>query len=103
MALMKGPEFFGSFYPPALEKDFSAIDWVVPHQPSRAGILGMVHFGFPKEKIVVTLGQLGNCVAASMPCTLYEAVHSGKLQRGQRLMMFGTGAGLSLAGAVLTY
>jgi 3-oxoacyl-[acyl-carrier-protein] synthase-3 len=54
MALDKGPDFFKAFYPPALRKDFSAIDLIIPHQPSRAGILGMVHFGMPREKIVET-------------------------------------------------
>lgn len=103
MALNKGPAFFESFYPPALRQDFSEIDWVVPHQPSRAGLEGMVEFGIPPEKIVSTLSRLGNCVAASIPCTLYEVIRSGRLQRGQRLMLFGTGAGLSMAGALLTY
>ena len=103
MALQKGPEFFAAFYPPALQRDFSEIDVVVPHQPSRAGLMGMAHFGIPEEKTITTLATLGNCVAASMPSTLYEAIHGNRLQRGDRLMLFGTGAGLSMAGALLKY
>lgn len=103
MAMRKGPEFFSCFYPPALHQDFSDIDVVVPHQPSRAGLLGMAQFGIPEEKTVTTLEHLGNCVAASIPSTLYKAIRTRQLKRGDRLMLFGTGAGLSMAGALLTY
>jgi len=103
MAMRKGPEFFASFYPLALKQDFSEIDVVVPHQPSRAGLLGMAQFGIPREKTVTTLETLGNCVAASLPSTLYHAIRTQRLQRGNRLMLFGTGAGLSMAGAMLIY
>jgi len=103
MAVQKGPAFFKAFYPKALERDFEEIDLVVPHQPSSAGLKGLYAFGVPKEKVVVTLDRLGNCVAASLPCTLYEAVRDGRAQRGHSIMLFGTGAGLSLGGVLLTY
>ena len=60
-------------------------------------------FGWPAAQIVKTLDHLGNCVAASIPCTLYEAVREGRLQRGDGVLLVGTGAGLSLGGVILTY
>ena len=50
-----------------------------------------------------TLEWLGNCVAASIPSTLYQSVRDGKIQRGQKVLLVGTGAGLSIGGLVLTY
>ena len=50
-----------------------------------------------------TLESLGNCVAASIPLTLHAGVASGRIRRGQRLLLMGTGAGLSFGGVVLTY
>jgi 3-oxoacyl-[acyl-carrier-protein] synthase-3 len=63
----------------------------------------MQMFGWPADRIVMTLDRLGNCVAASLPATLYEAVRGGRLRRGDRVLLVGTGAGLSIGGLILTY
>jgi 3-oxoacyl-[acyl-carrier-protein] synthase-3 len=47
--------------------------------------------------------MLGNCIAASIPVTLYEAVRQSRLRRGDRALLVGTGAGISLGGVILTY
>jgi 3-oxoacyl-[acyl-carrier-protein] synthase-3 len=60
-------------------------------------------FGWPDEKVVRTLDWLGNCVSASIPATLYEGVQTGQIQRGNKVLLVGTGAGLSLGGVILTY
>ena len=60
-------------------------------------------FGWSAGQIVKTLDHLGNCVAALIPCTLYETVWQGRLQPGDGVLLVGTGAKLSLGGAILTY
>jgi 3-oxoacyl-[acyl-carrier-protein] synthase-3 len=60
-------------------------------------------FGWEHSKIMSTLETLGNCVAASIPVTLYQAVRDGKIQRRQKVLLVGTGAGLSIGGLVLTF
>jgi 3-oxoacyl-[acyl-carrier-protein] synthase-3 len=42
-------------------------------------------------------------MSASIPVTLHHAVTSGKVKRGDTILLLGSGAGLSLGGAVLTY
>jgi 3-oxoacyl-[acyl-carrier-protein] synthase-3 len=80
------------------------VDAVVPHQASRHGIeLGWKLLGFREQQIVVNLATRGNCIAASMPLALAEAVASGRIQRGDRVLLFGLAAGLSLGGAALTF
>ncbi len=79
------------------------IDLVVPHQSSKVGLLLLQRYGWPEAKIIHTLEWLGNCVAASIPATLYQAVRSTTLQRGQKFLLVGTGAGLSIGGLVMTY
>lgn len=88
---------------PGLSTGLCGIDLVVPHQASRVGLQILRRFGWPEGAIVETLGELGNCVAASIPCTLYQAVRDGRAQRGDRLLLVGTGAGLSIGGLVLVY
>jgi len=79
------------------------IKTVVSHQSSRAGLATTESMGIPGDRMVRTLEKLGNCIAASIPATLYEGVKTGRIQRGDRVLMLGTGAGLSVGGAVLVY
>jgi 3-oxoacyl-[acyl-carrier-protein] synthase-3 len=88
---------------PGLSTSLAGVDWVTPHQASLLMLRTLTKLGWPEERIVSTLATLGNCIAASIPVTLYEAIHSGKLQRGQEVLLVGTGAGLSLGGAILRY
>ena len=59
--------------------------------------------GWPADRMLRTLDTLGNTVAASIPLTLHEGITSGCIRRGDKVIMFGTGAGLSFGGVVLTY
>ncbi|NTV05015.1 MAG: ketoacyl-ACP synthase III [Chlorobiaceae bacterium] len=88
---------------PGLSKSLLDIDLVVPHQSSKVGLLLLQRYGWPEAKIMHTLEWLGNCVAASIPVTLYQAVSDSTLQRGQKVLLVGTGAGLSIGGLVMTY
>ena len=88
---------------PGLSTSLLDIDIVVPHQASKVGLRMLQRFGWPEPSIMQTLPWLGNCVAASIPATLYQAVRDGDLQRGQKALLVGTGAGLSIGGLVMTY
>jgi len=88
---------------PGLSASLLDIDLVIPHQPSKMGLRLLSRFGWPNHRIMTTLGWLGNCIAASIPVTLYEAVKQERLHRGDKFLMVGSGAGLSLGGLILTY
>jgi 3-oxoacyl-[acyl-carrier-protein] synthase-3 len=95
-------EFLEELYP-GLSKGMVDIDYVIPHQASKVGLMMLSRFGWKDDKIIKTLETLGNCVAASIPATLYQGVIDGKIERGHKLLLVGTGAGLSIGGLVLTY
>lgn len=95
-------EFLEELYP-GLSKSAVDIDAIVPHQASKVGLMMLERFGWPEDKIMKTIEMLGNCVAASIPATLYQAVRDGKIQRGNKTLLVGTGAGLSIGGLVLTF
>lgn len=86
-----------------LSQHLGNIERVVPHQASLVGLKLLGQFGWPPERIEQTLPHLGNCIAASIPLTLHQAIASGRLQRGQKVLLVGTGAGFSMGGAILTY
>lgn len=75
---------------------------VVPHQPSRV-VLDFLSLTYPEEKIVKVIDRFGNCVAASTPMALYEAIKEKRLQRGDLAVITGSGSGITFAGMVLTY
>jgi 3-oxoacyl-[acyl-carrier-protein] synthase-3 len=88
---------------PDFRTEIERVSAVVPHQTTMLGIQSLKRHGIDMDRVIVTLPKLGNCVAASIPSTLYQAVEDKKLRRGERFLMVGTGAGLSLAAALLTY
>ncbi|MBK8421643.1 3-oxoacyl-[acyl-carrier-protein] synthase III C-terminal domain-containing protein [Candidatus Villigracilis saccharophilus] len=95
-------DFLEEFYP-GLSEGMVDIDVVVPHQASKVGLMMLKRFGWPENKIIKTIETLGNCVAASIPVTLYQGVRDGHIQRGDKILLVGTGAGLSIGGMVLTF
>ncbi|MEI6692628.1 MAG: 3-oxoacyl-[acyl-carrier-protein] synthase III C-terminal domain-containing protein [Chlorobium sp.] len=95
-------KFLEELYP-GLSKSLCDIDIVVPHQASKVGLHMLRRFCWPEDRVIQTLQWLGNCVAASIPATLYQAVRDGSLQRGKKALLIGTGAGISMGGLVMTY
>jgi len=82
----------------------SDYDFVVPHQASRSALhLLTARWGFRQEQIVRNLAHRGNCVAASIPLAFAEAVESGQIQRGHRILMTGTAAGISLGALEMVF
>jgi 3-oxoacyl-[acyl-carrier-protein] synthase-3 len=79
------------------------VDWLVPHQASGPGLAMLPRLGFPAERTINIVGQYGNCVAASIPMALAHLAASGRVRRGQRVLLLGTGAGFSVAGALLRW
>jgi len=76
---------------------------VIPHQPSGPGLAALARWGFPPERVVNIIGEYGNCIAASMPMALATANAQGRIARGDRLLFIGTGAGMSIGAAILTW
>jgi 3-oxoacyl-[acyl-carrier-protein] synthase-3 len=79
------------------------VDWVVPHQASGPALELGPRMGFRAERVVNIVARYGNCVAASIPMALAHAAAEGNLQRGNRVLLLGTGAGFSVAGALLRW
>ncbi len=79
------------------------IDLVIPHQASALGLASLRRLGLPEERVVNILADYGNCIAASMPMALAHAHQAGRISRGDRVLLLGTGAGLSMAAAILIW
>jgi 3-oxoacyl-[acyl-carrier-protein] synthase-3 len=81
-------------------KDF---DWLIPHQASGHAVEAAELYGFKKESIANIVKQYGNCISASIPMTMAIYHKEGKLKRGDLCILGGTGAGLSVAFAIIRF
>ena len=79
------------------------IDLIVPHQASKSGMQILEKLGFAKSKIVNVLADYGNCVAASIPLALSAASQTGRIKRGDRVLLLGTAAGMSIGAGMLQW
>ncbi len=82
----------------------SQLDWLVPHQANTRIIESTAkHLHLPMEQVIVTLAEHGNTSAASIPLALDHGIRSGKIKRGQTLLLEGIGGGFAWGGAVVKY
>ena len=86
------------------ELDISKIKCIVPHQANRR-IIDAVgeRLGAKPEQLFVNLEKYGNTSAASVAIALDEAVASGKLSRGDLILLVVFGAGLTWGAAVIEW
>ena len=101
LALEKMPAFLDNLYA-KFAIPANSIDLVIPHQASHLGMAHMVKkLGFDAKKVVNIYHTHGNQVAASLPTALHEAFSSKRLKLGDRALLIGTGAGMSIGALVL--
>jgi 3-oxoacyl-[acyl-carrier-protein] synthase-3 len=81
----------------------ATVDWVVPHQMSGRGVAAFVQTGFREERVINIIGEYGNCIAASLPMALHAMAQRPELRRGDSVVLAGTGAGVSVASALLRW
>jgi 3-oxoacyl-[acyl-carrier-protein] synthase-3 len=85
-------------------QSLSDFDLIVPHQASGPAVRLMSRrFECADEKVFVYLKDFGNVASASIPLGIHLALERGRLHRGDRVLLVGTGAGLSLGALSLVY
>jgi 3-oxoacyl-[acyl-carrier-protein] synthase-3 len=86
------------------ELSISQIKCIIPHQANRR-IIDAVgeRLGVKPEQVFINLEKYGNTSAASVAIALDEAVRTGRIQRGDLVLMVVFGAGLTWAAAVIEW
>jgi 3-oxoacyl-[acyl-carrier-protein] synthase-3 len=86
------------------ELDISRIKCIIPHQANQRIIEAVGdRLGARPEQMFVNLDRYGNTSAASVAIALNEAVESGRIQRGDLILLIVFGAGLTWAAAVIEW
>ena len=78
------------------------IDWLMPHQ-ANIRIIESVgeRLEIPRKKVIVTVDHHGNTSAASIPLALSENIESGRIKKGDVIVLTAMGAGFTWGGAVI--
>jgi 3-oxoacyl-[acyl-carrier-protein] synthase-3 len=80
------------------------IDWLIPHQANLRIIEATAkRLDMPMERVIVTVDRHGNTSSGSVPLALDEAVRSGKVQRGQLVLLEAFGGGFTWGSVLLRY
>jgi 3-oxoacyl-[acyl-carrier-protein] synthase-3 len=82
----------------------SDIDWLVPHQANIRIMQGTAKkLKLPLEKLIVTVDEHGNTSAASIPLAFDHGVRSGRIKRGDTVMLEGVGGGFTWGAVLLDF
>ena len=84
--------------------DKSDLDWLIPHQANLRIIEATAkRLDMPMERVIVTVHKHGNTSSGSVPLALDEAVRTGKVKRGQLLLLEAFGGGFTWGSVLLRY
>ncbi len=77
------------------------VDVFIPHQ-ANARIISAVadRLGLPPEKAVINIQEYGNTTGGTIPLATRDALESGRLKKGDLVLMGAVGAGLTAGGAL---
>ncbi|MBT3586342.1 MAG: ketoacyl-ACP synthase III [Halobacteriovoraceae bacterium] len=80
------------------------VDWLVPHQANVRIIetTGKL-LGIDSEKVIINIDKYGNTSAATVPIAFHEAIHDGRIKRGDLVLFDAFGAGLTSGATLLRY
>lgn len=80
------------------------VDWIIPHQANiRIIDFAARRLGVPMEKVAANIDHTGNTSSASIPIMADELWRSGRLKRGQTVVLTAFGAGLASAACVMKW
>jgi 3-oxoacyl-[acyl-carrier-protein] synthase-3 len=80
------------------------IDWLIPHQANLRIIEATAkRLDMPMERVIVTVDRHGNTSSGSVPLALDEAVRSGRVKRGQLVLLEAFGGGFTWGSALMRY
>ena len=80
------------------------VDLLIPHQANLRIIQAACQrLGIPEEKAVVVIDRYGNTSSASIPLALVDALETGRVVAGQRILFTGFGGGMTWGSAVIRW
>lgn len=88
----------------ANDLDRHDVDWLIPHQANLRIIQATAkRLDMSMDRVIVTIDRHGNTSSASVPLALDEGIRSGRIKRGQLLLLEAFGGGFTWGSALIRY
>lgn len=82
----------------------SDIDCFIPHQANLRIINATAsRLGLPPGRVIINIDQYGNTTAATIPLAMQSALESGKLKKGDLVLLASVGAGFTSGSTLLRW
>ena len=82
----------------------SDIDCFIAHQANRRIIMATAdRLKMPEDKVIVNIDRYGNTTAGTIPLAMHTALESGKLKKGDTVMLAAVGAGFTSGATLLQW
>ena len=83
---------------------FDDIKWFVPHSANLRMIKAICErLNFPMEKTLISNEFYGNTSSASIPLAIWMALEESKIKAGDKMILYGFGAGLTHGGVTIEW
>lgn len=83
---------------------YDDIKLIVPHQANYRIVESAIkRMGVDADKVVLNVEKFGNTSSSCIPSALTDAIASGRIQRGDKVVIVGFGGGLTWGAAVFEY
>jgi 3-oxoacyl-[acyl-carrier-protein] synthase-3 len=80
------------------------LDLFVSHQANRRIILSATEkLGVDPDKVIINIERFGNTTAATIPLALNDAIGSGRLKKGDLVLLASVGAGFTVGSVLLRW
>ena len=103
LAKRKLPSYFDAFFSD-IDISMEDVDVIITHQASKVG-LELFRSLYPRLKGILfsNLETHGNCISASIPMCLHDAIEQGVLRKGHSCLLAGTAAGFAIGSMLIKY
>lgn len=84
--------------------DGSEIDCFIPHQANKRIIQATaVRLGMPDDRVIINIDTYGNTTGGTIPLAMGTAVETGRLKKGDLVLLASVGAGFTVGATLLRW
>jgi 3-oxoacyl-[acyl-carrier-protein] synthase-3 len=80
------------------------VDCFIPHQANQRIIAATAErLGMPLERVIINIGEYGNTTAGTIPLAMHTALETGRLKKGDTVLLASFGGGYTVASTLLRW
>ena len=80
------------------------VDCFIPHQANQRIIAATAErLEMPLERVIINIGEYGNTTAGTIPLAMHTALETGKLKKGDTVLLASFGGGYTVASTLLRW